>query len=134
VEYCRLQLPNEACGAFFGTLEQDFIIIEDFMAITNVAACPSNHFVFDRDPLLQLLYASKKLPWIGVFHSHPSTAPYPSDEDLRYLWQKPVYAIISFLQPNQPIMKSYEILPQQQKKPYSIQEQTIEIYHSLTLS
>lgn len=127
VEYCRLQLPNEACGAFSGSTEQNKIVIQNFIQITNVATHPSHHFEFDRQSLLQLIYPVQQSPWIGIFHSHPLTAAYPSVADLRNQWQLPIYAIISFAQANHPIMKSYEILQNQLEKSYSIQEQTITI-------
>jgi proteasome lid subunit RPN8/RPN11 len=127
IEYCKLQLPKEACGAFFGSQEQNSIFIQSYRPITNIASSTSNQFEFDRDQLLKLLYSTQESPWIGIFHSHPLTAAYPSALDLRNPWHLPVYAILSFAQSNQPIMKSFEIIPHQQKKPYSIKEQTIEI-------
>jgi [CysO sulfur-carrier protein]-S-L-cysteine hydrolase len=127
MEYCRLQLPSEACGAFLGSLDKDIIEILNFIPITNIAKHPSRHFEFNREQLLELLYTSQKPPWIGIFHSHPLTAAYPSAQDLRNLWHLPVYAILSFAQSDKPIIKSYEILTKQQKKPYSFIEQAIEI-------
>jgi proteasome lid subunit RPN8/RPN11 len=127
IEYCRLQLPKEACGAFFGSQEENSIVIQSYRPITNIAGSASNQFEFDREQLLKLLYNTQGSPWIGIFHSHPLTAAYPSIEDLRHPWHLPVYAILSFAQSTQPIMKSFEIIPNQKKKPYSIKEQTIEI-------
>jgi proteasome lid subunit RPN8/RPN11 len=127
IEYCRLQLPNEACGVFFGTQEQNFIIIQSYRPITNVASSTNIQFEFDREQLLKLLYSKEELPWIGIFHSHPLTAAYPSEMDLQSPWHLPVYAILSFVQPNQPILKSYEITSNPKKWPYSFKEQTIEI-------
>jgi proteasome lid subunit RPN8/RPN11 len=127
MEYCRLQLPKEACGAFFGNIEEEIIEIQNFISIRNIANRPRHRFEFDRKQLLELLYTSRKPPWIGIFHSHPSTAAYPSEQDLQNLWHLPVYAILTFAQYDKPIIKSYEILAKQQKKPYSIIEQAIEI-------
>jgi proteasome lid subunit RPN8/RPN11 len=127
MEYCRLQFPNEACGAFFGSQDEDIIEIQNFKPITNIANQPRHQFEFDQKQLLELLYTSRKPPWIGIFHSHPSTAAYPSAQDLQSLWQLPIYAILSFAQYDKPIIKSYEILTKQQKKPYSFIEQAIEI-------
>jgi proteasome lid subunit RPN8/RPN11 len=127
IEYCKHQLPNEACGAFFGSQDEDIIEIQYFKPITNAANHPSHQFEFDRKQLLELLYTSQKSPWIGIFHSHPSTAAFPSAQDLQNLWHLPVYTILSFAQYDKPIIKSYEILAKQQKKPYSIIEQAIDI-------
>jgi proteasome lid subunit RPN8/RPN11 len=127
MEYCRLQLPSEACGAFLGSQDEDIIVIQNFMPITNIANHPRRQFEFDQKQLIDLLYSSQKPPWIGIFHSHPSTSAYPSAQDLQNLWDLPVYAILSFAQYDNPIIKSYEIIAKQQKKPYSIYEQAIEI-------
>jgi proteasome lid subunit RPN8/RPN11 len=127
IDYCRLQLPNEACGVFFGTHYQNSLIIQSFKGITNIASFTNNQFEFDHEQLLKLLYSKEEYQWIGIVHSHPLTAAYPSEADLRSLWQLPIYAIISFAQANQPILKSFEIISNQQKWPSSIKEQTIEI-------
>jgi proteasome lid subunit RPN8/RPN11 len=131
IEYCRRELPYEACGALLGKYELDSIIVLDFLAIKNVSPFPIKQFEFDRSSLLQLLYPKQKTPWIGIFHSHPSTAAYPSVEDLKNLWQVPVYAIVSFAHPALPIIKSYEITSNQQKESYSIKEQTLNVITSL---
>jgi proteasome lid subunit RPN8/RPN11 len=127
IEYCTLQLPKEACGVFFGSQEQDSIVIQSYKPITNIASSAGNQFEFDRGQLLKLLYTKQESLWVGIFHSHPLTAAYPSDKDLENLWNFPVFAIISFAQSKQPILKSFEIIPNQKKKPYSIKEQTIQI-------
>jgi proteasome lid subunit RPN8/RPN11 len=127
IEYCKLQLPEEACGAFFGSQGQDSIVIQSYMPITNISSSASSQFEFDREQMLKLIYNKQKSPWIGIFHSHPLTAAYPSAQDLGNLWHLPVYAIISFAQSAQPIMKSFEIVPNQKKKTCTIKEQTIEI-------
>ena len=130
LEYCNHELPNEACGAFFGSYESDCIVIQDFLPIQNISKNPSKHFEWDRNSLIQLLYPKQGNPWIGIFHSHPLTAAFPSEEDLTNLWQVPVYAIISLAQSNLPLMKCYKIQSIQQKKPYSIKEQTLQIIES----
>jgi proteasome lid subunit RPN8/RPN11 len=105
IEYCTLQLPEEACGVFFGSQEQDSIVIQSYKPITNIASSASNQFEFDREQLLKLLYTAQESLWVGIFHSHPLSATYPSAQDLGNLWHLPVYAIISFAQSKQPIMK-----------------------------
>ena len=130
LEYCNRELPKEACGAFLGSYESDCIVIQDFLPIQNISKNPSKHFELDRNSLIQLLYPKLGNPWIGIFHSHPLTAAFPSEEDLTNLWQVPVYAIISLAQSNLPLMKCYKIQSTQQKKPYSIKEQTLQIIES----
>ncbi|QGQ97434.1 M67 family peptidase [Paenibacillus psychroresistens] len=127
IDYCRFQLPNEACGVFLGTNDPDSLTIKSFRGITNIANSANNQFEFNREELLKLIYSKHGYPWIGIFHSHPLTDAYPSNADLQSPWTLPIYAILSLTQPNQPIMKSFEFSSNQQKKPHSIKEQTIEI-------
>lgn len=127
IEYCRLQLPNEACGVLFGSNLHDSIVVHSYKTIANIAALTHKQFQFDPQQFLNVLYSGQAAAWIGIFHSHPASAASPSYLDLHHSWNLPIYMIISFETPDNPIMKSYEILPHKQKKPYSFKEQTIEI-------
>jgi proteasome lid subunit RPN8/RPN11 len=128
-QYCIDQFPNEACGVFYGHIEEDHILIIEFKPVANIAKQPSLHFEFEREHFIQLLYKPHEagVTWVGIFHSHPHTVAYPSQQDLCILWNLPVYVIVSLEQPDEPIMKSYEIKAGKQKKPCSIKEQAIEI-------
>jgi proteasome lid subunit RPN8/RPN11 len=128
-DYCITQLPNEACGVFYGNIEEDHIFIKEFIPVANIAKQPSLYFEFEREHFIQLLYKSVKseISWLGIFHSHPLTAAYPSNQDLCSFWNMPVYGIISLEQRDKPVLKSYQIIPEKQKKPCSIKEQVIEI-------
>jgi proteasome lid subunit RPN8/RPN11 len=127
IEYCKLLLPDEACGALLGNVEHDSMVIRSYKPITNIAGSKHNQFEFDRGQLLKLLYPVQESQWIGIFHSHPSSAAYPSATDLQKSWHLPIYMILSFAKPNEPLVKSFELIPIQQKKPYPINEQTLEI-------
>jgi proteasome lid subunit RPN8/RPN11 len=128
-DYCISQLPNEACGVLYGSVEDNLIFIKEFLPVPNIAAQPSIHFEFERERFIQLLYKpyESELTWVGIYHSHPHTSAIPSEQDLRILWDLPSYCILSLEQPNKPILKSYQINRATQKKPYSIKEQAIEI-------
>jgi proteasome lid subunit RPN8/RPN11 len=126
--YCEQKLPYEACGAFFGAAARNDVIIHSFLPISNVSTDPLQHFVFDRNQLVTLLYNSQKNTdaWIGIFHSHPNTAAYPSAEDLQSAWKLPIYCIISLENRVHPIIKAFSIVDQQ-KRPVSVKELAIEI-------
>jgi proteasome lid subunit RPN8/RPN11 len=125
--YCQQKLPYEACGVFFGVSSENNVLIHSFLPISNVSVHPLRHFVFDKNQLVTLLYESQTNAdvWIGIFHSHPNTAAYPSAEDLQSTWQLPIYCIISLVDRTQPIIKAFEI--KRQKKPVSIKELAIDI-------
>jgi proteasome lid subunit RPN8/RPN11 len=125
--YCQQKLPYEACGAFFGEAAEDEVIIHSFLPISNVSTHPLRHFVFDRNQLVNLLYDSQTNAeaWVGIFHSHPNSAAYPSAEDLQSAWQLPIYCIISLVDRTQPNIKAFKI--KRQKKPVSVKELAIDI-------
>lgn len=75
-----LHLPQEACGVLLGTATAGGIRIEQFHPIRNVAPNPLHAFMLDPEPWIKFCLKADKL--IGIAHSHPSSLPVPSQEDL----------------------------------------------------
>lgn len=75
--------PQEACGILLGTAAAGGMHIKDYIPMHNVAPDPLHAFVPDPQQWIKALY-NKPAP-IGLFHSHPHTAPWPSSADLRGL-------------------------------------------------
>ncbi|MGC5771250.1 Mov34/MPN/PAD-1 family protein [Paenibacillus pabuli] len=86
-KYMFLSLPMEACGVVLGEAAAGGIRISRFQPIRNVAPDPLHHFLLDDAEWIRCVFNEPQL--IGLFHSHPRTAPVPSIEDLRNL---PVFA------------------------------------------
>ncbi len=78
-----LSLPMEACGVVLGEAAAGGIRISRFQPIRNVAPDPLHHFLLDDAEWIRCVFNEPQL--IGLFHSHPRTAPVPSTEDLRNL-------------------------------------------------
>ncbi|SET01322.1 M67 family metallopeptidase [Paenibacillus sp. NFR01] len=73
-------LPQEACGVLVGTVEADGARINDYKPMANIAPDPQHFFLPDPRDWVQALYA---LPApIGLFHTHPLAAPWPSAADI----------------------------------------------------
>ncbi len=81
VDHCIQSLPDEACGLIAGKKEKAARIIP----IKNVSDNPKRHYQMDANGQLKALKLidDEALDWIGVFHSHPDSAPIPSQEDIR---------------------------------------------------
>lgn len=76
-------LPYETCGVLRGKAAAGGMRIDAFAPIRNVAPDPLHHFVLDPAEWIRECLRGEGL--IGLFHSHPSSPPVPSDEDLRQL-------------------------------------------------
>lgn len=115
-DYCRSQLPLEACGVLFGTVCGTVVTITDMLPIKNTAAAPHRQFVFDPRAFIPILYGSAAdvhggagSP-VGIFHSHPNAPAVPSPEDLRTAWRDwPCYLIVSLQDERRPAVKAYRL-------------------------
>jgi proteasome lid subunit RPN8/RPN11 len=81
--YVRSCQPKEACGALLGHIEGEQIHISEFTPIPNTAVDPYHHFEFDGPEWINCVLREAAL--IGIFHSHPTSSPVPSIEDLKRL-------------------------------------------------
>lgn len=73
-------LPQEACGVLVGTVEAEGARIDDYKPMANIAPDPQHVFLPDPGDWVKALYA-QPAP-IGLFHTHPLAAPWPSAADM----------------------------------------------------
>lgn len=89
---------SEVCGLLLGRKAAGGMRIEYYRKLRNVAPDPLHHFLLDPIEWVQCCY--KEADLIGIFHSHPLSAPVPSSTDLTQLPQfgalTPIYMIGSF--------------------------------------
>lgn len=78
--YLRKQLPNEACGILLGKSYDNEIRLNEFIPVPNAAAEPLHHFELDPNTWIKHLLGTPDI--IGLFHSHPTSYPVPSQADL----------------------------------------------------
>ncbi len=74
--------PQEACGALFGSLEQEVVQVNGYAPLSNIAANPLHAFVFDPAEWVRCCYNSDL---VGIFHTHPTSPPCPSLSDMEGL-------------------------------------------------
>lgn len=94
-DHMSSSLSSEVCGVLLGRKAAGGMRIESYRKLRNVAPDPLHHFLFDPIEWVQCCYQETNL--IGIFHSHPLSAPIPSATDLIQLQQfgalTPIYLI-----------------------------------------
>lgn len=94
-DHMSSSLSSEVCGVLLGRKAAGGMRIESYRKLRNVAPNPLHHFLFDPIEWVQCCYQETDM--IGIFHSHPSSAPIPSSTDLIQLQQfgalTPIYLI-----------------------------------------
>ncbi|WP_211747668.1 Mov34/MPN/PAD-1 family protein [Paenibacillus sp. Marseille-Q4541] len=108
--------PNEECALLLGTplINQSFHI-HSLVPAKNIASDPLHHFELDPATWVHHLMTSPDL--VGLFHTHPSSAPLPSATDLHALQSYgeliQIYLIAGFtLDSNTMELKAYEVTKQ----------------------
>ncbi|MDN4616743.1 M67 family metallopeptidase [Paenibacillus sp. PsM32] len=94
-DHMNSSLSSEVCGVLLGRKAAGGMRIESYRKLRNVAPDPLHHFLFDPIEWVQCCYQESDL--IGIFHSHPLSAPIPSSTDLHQLQSfgalTPIYLI-----------------------------------------
>ena len=83
--------PNESCALLYGNDET----VSDVFLTKNIEESPVN-FTISNEQLIEgyKIAEEKKLPVIGIFHSHPNSEAYPSSTDKKFMHSNPVVWII----------------------------------------
>ena len=95
-EHAMRDRPHECCGILIGADEA----IVEAVAATNVAAeptrcyevSPAEHFA--QIKRCRVTAGPQALRIVGVYHSHPHSAPVPSPTDLEQAFEEYVYLIV----------------------------------------
>lgn len=95
VKQAKEQIPNESCALLFGMTESDKLVVKDLFLANNAEKSPVN-FTISNEQLITGYHKAeeKKLEVIGIFHSHPSSEPYPSSTDKKFMKINPVVWVI----------------------------------------
>jgi proteasome lid subunit RPN8/RPN11 len=92
LQHARRQAPLECCGLLAGTAGRIVSIVE----ARNELESPVAYRVDSRDHFAALRQARLSgLSIVGGFHSHPRTAPVPSETDRAEAWPAFLYVIVS---------------------------------------
>lgn len=106
-DHAAKQLPCEACGLLAGTRDH----IAAAHPLQNVADMPQTQFQIDPREQLQALKAidDAQLDWIGTYHSHPRSAPIPSQSDIKECADSGLLQLIVSLEGRRPQLKLWRV-------------------------
>lgn len=101
------QAPYEACGLLAGGGDH----ISAAWPLPNLASTPRARFQADPQAQLLALTAIDEagLNWIGVYHSHPASAPIPSKSDIEECVDSGLLQLIVSLEHEKPRLKLWRI-------------------------
>ena len=109
IHYALNTVPYEACGLITGSIRDCIIEAASLIPISNHSKNPGQQFIMNPQEMIPYLTDSTN-PVIGIFHSHPTAPPVPSDEDLETLWNTiPTHWILSLKTPDKPELQIYQI-------------------------
>ncbi len=99
--------PYEACGLLGGKEGK----VEKVYPLPNAEKSP---FRYRAEPEAQFraMQEIEEMGWeiVGVYHSHPSSPPYPSAMDLEMAYYpEAVYLIVSLIDPYKPAVKAFSL-------------------------
>ena len=106
-EHATAQAPSEACGLLGGRTDH----ILDTIPVRNAALSPEIHFKLDPEDQLKAMKAidDANLEWIGVYHSHPHSAPLPSETDIKESIDTELLQLIVSLERSKPQLKLWRV-------------------------
>ena len=106
LSHCKAGLPNEACGILAGKGNE----VSKIYAMSNIENSPVS-YLMDSGEQFRVMkdMREQKLDIVGIFHSHPSSAAYPSPKDVGLaFYEEAVYIIVS-LASGEPVVKGFTI-------------------------
>ena len=105
IAHARAELPNECVGLLAG--RPGGMVVERYPLI-NALADPRRfesdaRSMFDAEKRRRV----RELEFLAVYHSHPTSAPVPSETDLEFNYSEDVMSVIISLQTPEPVVQAY---------------------------
>lgn len=109
VQHALAEAPHEACGLIGGLDGCAEVVIP----VSNVAADPRQYYEMDHPGLVRAMFEieHRGLELIGIYHSHPSGEPIPSQSDIRLAHYPGVVYVIVSLRGESPRLAGWFIKP-----------------------
>lgn len=108
VQHAQAELPNECCGLLAGVRDGNVLRVMASHALVNEAASPFEYLSEPRS----MFEATKAMRRAGheilaVYHSHPTSAPSPSETDLQRCYSSDVIHFIVGLEGPAPQVRGW---------------------------
>lgn len=104
--HCKAGYPNEACGILAGRNGE----VSKIYKMTNIENSPVTYMLDSREQFkIMKDMRDNNLSMLAIFHSHPSSAAYPSAKDVSLaFYEDAVYIIVSLME-KEPVVKGFSI-------------------------
>lgn len=104
--YCKDDYPNEACGILAGNDNE----VSKIYKMTNIENSPVTYMLDSKEQFKAMKdMRENNLSMLAIFHSHPSSAAYPSARDISLaFYEDAVYIIVSLME-KEPVVKGFSI-------------------------
>lgn len=104
--HCKESFPNEACGILAGRGNE----VSNIYRTTNFENSPVSYSMDSKEQFeIMKEMRGSNLSMLAIFHSHPSSAAYPSQKDVGLaFYDDAVYVIVSFVE-TEPVVKGFSI-------------------------
>ncbi|MBI2093720.1 MAG: M67 family metallopeptidase [Candidatus Omnitrophica bacterium] len=114
VDHCQKQYPKEACGLLAGEpslVANASLQVREVYPMRNVEDSPIGYSMDPREQLqVERKMRQRGQRLIGIYHSHTSTAAYPSSVDVGLALSPDLsYVLVSLKDASHPEIKSYRI-------------------------
>ncbi len=104
--HCRDGYLNEACGILAGNGNE----VSKIYKMANIENSPVTYMLDSREQFKVMKdMRDNNLSMVAIFHSHPSSAAYPSAKDVSLaFYEECVYIIVSLME-KEPVVKGFLI-------------------------
>ncbi|MFM7719496.1 MAG: M67 family metallopeptidase [Actinomycetota bacterium] len=106
-EHARREFPNEACGIVAGAAGRPVKVFP----MRNADRSPSRYRLDPREQLAVFDELDRE-GWdlLAIFHSHPTSAAYPSETDRRLAhYPQALHVLVSLVDPTAPEVRAFRI-------------------------
>ena len=104
--HCKAGYPNEACGILAGRNSE----VSKIYRMANIENSPVTYMLDSREQFKVMKdMRDNNLSMLAIFHSHPSSAAYPSAKDVSLaFYEECVYIIVSLME-KETVVKGFSI-------------------------
>jgi len=106
IAHCKKGYPYEACGILAG----EGNVVSKIYTMTNIEKSPVSYLLDSKEQFNVMKdMRENSLSMVAIFHSHPSSAAYPSRTDVNLaFYEDAAYVIVSLIQ-STPVVKGFSI-------------------------
>lgn len=104
--HCKSGYPNEACGILAGRNGD----VSKIYRMANIENSPVTYMLDSKEQFKVMKdMRDNNLSMLAIFHSHPSSAAYPSAKDVSLAFYEDAFYIIVSLMEKEPVVKGFSI-------------------------